>query len=61
MEQALWKVVYYRSCEEFRRRIRLASEAGDRGREPLRKVNSCHGSSNACSHAVSSVVCSAKL
>ena len=38
VEQTLWKVVYYRPIEEFRRRIRLASEAGNRGQEPLRKV-----------------------
>ncbi len=38
IEQTLWKVVYYRPIEEFRRRIRLASEAGNRGQEPLRKV-----------------------
>ena len=39
IEQTLWKVVYYRPIEEFRRRIRLASEAGNRGQEPLRKVD----------------------
>ncbi len=39
MEQTLWKVVYYRPIEEFRRRIRLAADAGDRGRKPLRKVS----------------------
>ena len=39
LEQLLWKQVYYRPIEEFRRRIRHAAEAGERGREPLRKVS----------------------
>lgn len=48
VEQTLWKVVWYRPIEEFRRRIRLASEAGDRGREPLRKVQTMGMQSATC-------------
>lgn len=38
MEPALWKSVFYRPIEEFRRRIKAASAAGEKGREPLQKV-----------------------
>ena len=40
VEPALWKSVYYRPIEEFRRRIKAAAAAGERGREPLQKVES---------------------
>lgn len=39
VEPALWKSVYYRPIEEFRRRIKAAAAAGERGREPLQKVH----------------------
>ena len=35
----MWKSVYYRPIEEFRRRIKAAAAAGERGREPLQKVH----------------------
>lgn len=38
METALWKWVFYRPIEEFRHRVRFAADAGERGKEPLRKV-----------------------
>lgn len=38
VEPALWKSVFYRPIEEFRRRIKAASAAGEKGREPLQKV-----------------------
>jgi hypothetical protein len=38
VEQSLWKTVYYRPIEEFRRRIKHAADAGERGLEPLRKA-----------------------
>lgn len=44
VEPALWKSVFYRPIEEFRRRIKAASAAGEKGREPLQKV--CLLSSN---------------
>lgn len=53
VEQTLWKVVYYRPIEEFRRRIRLAADAGDRGCEPLRKVG-------IASHGLLQVPCTAR-
>ena len=39
VEPALWKSVFYRPIEEFRRRIKAAAAAGDKGKEPLRKVS----------------------
>ena len=38
VEPALWKSVFYRPIEEFRRRIKAAAAAGEKGREPLHKV-----------------------
>lgn len=38
MEPALWKSVFYRPIEEFRRRIKAAAAAGEKGRAPLQKV-----------------------
>lgn len=39
VEPALWKSVYYRPIEEFRRRIKAAAAAGEKGKEPLQKVS----------------------
>ena len=39
VEPALWKSVFYRPIEEFRRRIKAAAAAGEKGREPLQKVS----------------------
>ncbi len=42
MEPALWKSVFYRPIEEFRRRIKAAAAAGEKGRAPLQKVGALH-------------------
>ncbi len=42
MEPALWKSVFYRPIEEFRRRIKAAAVAGEKGRAPLQKVGALH-------------------
>jgi hypothetical protein len=38
VEQCLWKTVVYAVIEEFRRRIKSAAAAGEKGEVPLRKV-----------------------
>ncbi|KAK9817739.1 hypothetical protein WJX72_001469 [[Myrmecia] bisecta] len=40
VEQALWKSVFYRPIEEFRRRIKMSAMAGEKGKELLKKVKS---------------------
>lgn len=42
VEPALWKSVFYRPIEEFRRRIKAAAVAGEKGRAPLQKVGTLH-------------------
>jgi len=42
VEPALWKSVFYRPIEEFRRRIKAAAVAGEKGRAPLQKVGALH-------------------
>eukprot|EP00208_Stichococcus_sp_RCC1054_P003451 CAMPEP_0206145362 /NCGR_PEP_ID=MMETSP1473-20131121/27130_1 /ASSEMBLY_ACC=CAM_ASM_001109 /TAXON_ID=1461547 /ORGANISM="Stichococcus sp, Strain RCC1054" /LENGTH=216 /DNA_ID=CAMNT_0053541535 /DNA_START=203 /DNA_END=850 /DNA_ORIENTATION=+ len=37
VEQVVWREVFYRPIQEFQRRLRHASQAGDAGREALRK------------------------
>lgn len=39
-EQVVWREVFYRPIQEFQRRLRHAFQAGDAGREALRKVPS---------------------
>lgn len=43
VEQVVWREVFYRPIQEFQRRLRHASQAGDAGREALRKVPSPPG------------------
>ncbi|KAL0046021.1 hypothetical protein WJX82_011659 [Trebouxia sp. C0006] len=43
VEPALWKSVFYRPIEEFRRRIKAAAVAGEKGRAPLQKVKLTFG------------------
>ena len=50
IEAALWKNVFYKPIEEFRKRIRQAAGLGDKGTELLRKASrrtSCQGCSSA--------------
>ena len=50
IEAALWKNVFYKPIEEFRKRIRQAAGLGDKGTELLRKASRhtlCGGSSSA--------------
>lgn len=50
MEPALWKSVFYRPIEEFRRRIKAAAVAGEKGRAPLQKVGALHATPVAFKH-----------